>query len=352
MIFANGIGPTERFLGPLAGGASAGAYAAYALALDFQQAIYVNNGSAVGSLSNMPGYTYTRSGIKSELSSSGAILAYAANVPGVVPSVGYWPRASATNVLLNAGQASNLATQGVSVTAQAYTLSFMGTGTVTLSGAYTGSLVGTGASNRVWLSFTPAAGTLTLTVTGTVTYSGLVAGLVPGPIISTAGTAATVGKDAMTMGTPNIPESDFYAQFVFTAAVTGDRVFTVGRLAGTGVGENYYIQMQKIGTYYFLAYGIGNSQIGVLSNGATPWPAGRIIVVLRRKAGQCKLFVRAGATNYNTADFNNGFPAGGISSLDVGHIPGTAAADVAMEKVLIKLGTYTDADINAIMEAA
>lgn len=62
-----------------------------------------------------------------------------------------------------------LATQDVTVTAAERTLSFKGTGTVTLSGASTaGPLVGTGAEDIVSLTFTPTAGTLTLTVTGTV----------------------------------------------------------------------------------------------------------------------------------------------------------------------------------------
>jgi hypothetical protein len=51
-----------------------------------------------------------------------------------------------------------------------YTLSIYGTGSVTLSGTSTaGPLQGTGANDRVTLTFTPTAGTLTLTVSGTVT---------------------------------------------------------------------------------------------------------------------------------------------------------------------------------------
>ena len=62
-----------------------------------------------------------------------------------------------------------LSTRSVTTVAAQYTLSFTGTGTVTLSGASTaGPLVGTGANNRVSLTFTPAAGTLTLTVSGDV----------------------------------------------------------------------------------------------------------------------------------------------------------------------------------------
>ena len=72
-----------------------------------------------------------------------------------------------------------LATQDVTVTAAERTLSFKGTGTVTLSGASTaGPLVGTGADDIVSLTFTPTAGTLTLTVTGTVEEAQLELGAV------------------------------------------------------------------------------------------------------------------------------------------------------------------------------
>jgi len=81
---------------------------------------------------------------------------------------------SYTNLLLNT---NTLATQDVTVTAQSYTLSFWGTGTVTLSGTSTaGPLVGTAADRRVTLTFTPTAGTLTLTVSGSVTFAQLEVG--------------------------------------------------------------------------------------------------------------------------------------------------------------------------------
>ena len=69
------------------------------------------------------------------------------------------------NLLLNS---ASLATQSRTVIADDYTLSFSGTGTVTLTGASTaGPLVGTG-TDRVELTFTPSAGSLTLTVSGDV----------------------------------------------------------------------------------------------------------------------------------------------------------------------------------------
>lgn len=70
-----------------------------------------------------------------------------------------------------------LATQSVTVTATQCVLSFYGTGTITLSGVSTaGPLVGTGATDRVSLAFTPTAGVLTLTVSGSVTQAQLEVG--------------------------------------------------------------------------------------------------------------------------------------------------------------------------------
>jgi hypothetical protein len=81
------------------------------------------------------------------------------------------PKRGRVNELLGS---ATLATQSVTVTAAQRTLSFTGTGTVTLSGVSTaGPLVGTGVSDRVSLTFTPTAGTLTLTVSGSVTAAQL-----------------------------------------------------------------------------------------------------------------------------------------------------------------------------------
>lgn len=82
------------------------------------------------------------------------------------------------NILL---ATETLATQSVTTIAAKYTLSFTGTGSVTLSGAATGTLTGTGTDNCVSLTVTPTAGTLTLTVSGSVTKAQLELGAVAGP---------------------------------------------------------------------------------------------------------------------------------------------------------------------------
>jgi len=84
-----------------------------------------------------------------------------------------------TNLFAGASiDGASLATQNVGLTAAAHTLSFYGTGTVTLSGAATaGPLVGSAVyPTRSTLTFTPSAGSVTFTVSGSVQYAQLETG--------------------------------------------------------------------------------------------------------------------------------------------------------------------------------
>lgn len=90
---------------------------------------------------------------------------------------------------------STLTTQTLLVQAGTHTLSFYGTGTVSLSGAATGATSGTDANNRVTLTFTATAGNLTLTVTGACTNGQLEALPFATSYIPTNGAAATRAPD-------------------------------------------------------------------------------------------------------------------------------------------------------------
>jgi hypothetical protein len=107
--------------------------------------------------------------------------------------------------LLIEGQRTNLltgqdapVTQNVTVAAAVHTLSFWGTGSITLSGVHAATLSGTGANNRVTLSFTPTAGTLTVTVSGTVTRAQLEAGAFASSYVRSSSGQATRGADIVT----------------------------------------------------------------------------------------------------------------------------------------------------------
>jgi hypothetical protein len=120
-------------------------------------------------------------------------------------------RVETENLLSGTG---TLSTQSVTVTAVPHTLSFRGTGTVTLTGASTaGPLVGTGATehDRVTLTFTPSAASLTLTVSGTVTDAQLEVGSVATsytPNFAASGTATRATDPSTCFTAADLPYAD------------------------------------------------------------------------------------------------------------------------------------------------
>lgn len=142
----------------------------------------------------------TRATTATRVNESGVIVAVPANVARIDYSTGQ-PAILVEPQRTNLVYPSDIAiTQVRAVTAQIYTLSFYGTGTVTLSGAFSGSLVGTGTNNRVSLTFTPTAGNLTLTVNGSVTNWQLEAGSNATSLIKTVSGSVTRNADNIYKG--------------------------------------------------------------------------------------------------------------------------------------------------------
>lgn len=124
-----------------------------------------------------------------QLSNSASLDPYVYNPAAALTSVAYYaPRftydpvtlapqgllveESRTNLLLNSNiDGTNLATQNITTTAAARTLSFYGTGSIVLSGTHSATVTGAGANTRTTYTYTPTAGTLTLTVSGTVKWA-------------------------------------------------------------------------------------------------------------------------------------------------------------------------------------
>ena len=158
--------------------------------------------------------TFTRASTGTFVGSDGVLRSATTNEarfahnPTTGESLGLLVEEARTNLLLNS---ATLSTQSVTVAAAANTLSFYGTGTVTLTGVSTaGPLVGTGANNRVSLTFTPTAGVLILTVSGSVTNAQLEAGAFPTSYIPT--TTATVTRAADVASITGTAFSSFYNQ--------------------------------------------------------------------------------------------------------------------------------------------
>jgi len=178
--------------------------------------------------------------------------------PTTGESLGLLVEEARTNLLLNS---ATLSTQSVTVAAAANTLSFYGTGTVTLTGVSTaGPLVGTGANNRVSLTFTPTAGVLILTVSGSVTNAQLEAGAFPTSYIPT--TTATVTRAADVASITGSNFSSWYNQ-------TEGTVFAEVAVAQPNTGGNQFVFRTSDNTYNnAVAINIpGQAQLSTASSG-------------------------------------------------------------------------------------
>lgn len=184
--------------------------------------------------------TFTRSTTATFVGSDGLIQTAAINAPRfdyaptTLASRGLLIEEQRTNLLLNSLiDGTSLSTQSVSVTAVAHTISFYGTGTITLSGATTATVTGTGVyPNRQTLTFTPTVGVLVCTVTGSVQYAQLEVGTFATSFIPTAGSTVTRTADVAVMTGTNF--SSWFNQTEGTF-VTKSQLSRQATLAGTTI---------------------------------------------------------------------------------------------------------------------
>lgn len=170
--------------------------------------------------------SFTRSTTSTRFDSAGSMQVVAINEPAIdynpatleCLGLSLWdPR---TNVFLNSLiDGTSLSTQSVTVTAAPWTISFYGTGTITLTGASTaGPIVGSGATTLTQLTFTPSAGSLTCTVSGAVKWANCELGVGASPFIPTAGSQVTrTAESAIVSGANfatffNAPEGSFVVE--------------------------------------------------------------------------------------------------------------------------------------------
>lgn len=175
--------------------------------------------------------TTTRATTATRVNSSGIIENVATGIPridytGGVANILLEPQR--TNRVLNS---AIVVTQTITTTAVANTLSFYGTGTITLSGTFSNSLVGTGATNRVSLTFTPTAGNLILTVSGTCTNGQLETGSYATSYIPTTTSAVTRNADLITLN--NIYTNGLITSAGGTWFIELNNNFSLTRDAGT-----------------------------------------------------------------------------------------------------------------------
>jgi hypothetical protein len=216
--------------------------------------------------------TFTRASTATYTDSAGVLQTAAINAPRfdynpttLVP-LGFLVEEARTNLLLNSG---TLITQTVTVTAVAHTLSFYGTGTVTLTGASTaGPLVGTGAyPNRVTLTFTPTAGALILTVTGSVQFANLEAGGFATSYIPTTAAPVPRAADLAAINTLspwfNSAQGTLFAQFE-----ASPNTYTAYVDISNGVTAQNSIHIDNDTGLMRAVYYSGSAPVAILSLGA------------------------------------------------------------------------------------
>ena len=205
-----------------------------------------------------PRITFSRASTGTYFDANGVLQSAPAGVarfdhnPETGESLGLLVEEARANLLLNS---ATLSTQSATVTATSTTLSFYGTGTVTLTGVSTaGPLVGTGASNRVSLTFTPTAGSLTLTVSGSVTNAQLETGAFPTSYIPTTSSTVTRAADVASITGSNF--SSWYNQ--------SEGSFFVG---ANHKGSSYF----NNAIFLKVNNGTTDNQIKIFSVGADPY---------------------------------------------------------------------------------
>jgi len=192
---------------------------------------------------------FTRASTATYIDSTGALATAAVDElrtdydPVTLAMRGVLIEPASTNLLLNS---STLATQTLTVVdATTYTMHFTGTGTITLSGADTTVLTGTGAgeANRVSATFTTVGTNLTVTVSGTVENAQLEAG---GAVTSYIPT--TIGATTRARDVARINVSDFGFN-----VVAGTLLIEFESRSTTTM----YIAALDGGLGHALAYGVG-----------------------------------------------------------------------------------------------
>jgi hypothetical protein len=384
-------------------------YANYALALDFDDQQYWSGGTQAASLSALSGYTFTRSGTQGAIDSDNSIDSFAANVPAINGN-GYHAYGALTNLLLRSQEFDNASWgnyASASVTANTSTAPDGATTADTItfdadptsevfqivdaaSATYAVSVwakvasgtrafrikvydgvgnnyssdftattswqrftyIHTGAVNNVSIANAAAGGTGSIFAW----QAQMLPGNFPdgGPIIVTAGSTAAIGASALDVDSPNLPAGDFLiwaSGELNGASVEGDSLlFLDDGTANNGI--HFYVG----GTSYISAstWAAGSVTYQVLFNGATN--SGKVAVALRRSSGILKFF----------AYRNGAFESGGSpwDGANTGAVPTINRAWVGYQPTVenpwrgpisgafITSGTFSDAEVQAILEAA
>jgi hypothetical protein len=251
------------------------------------------------------------------------------------------------NMLLNS---ASLSTQSVTVSSGApYTLSFYGTGEIVLSDGGSGTLTGTGANDRVSLSFTASTTSVTFTVTGTVTNAQLeMTGIdSPKPYNATTGTAyygprldynpatgAARGLLVEAVATNNCPQSFPSTSSGTNVTITQDTSFhgfPTNLATANGASAGHFMFTSSVtptasATLRLSAVVKADTESRVQLTASSAWAATDVYANFNMTTGTV-LAVGAGASNATITPLGNGWHLIGLTCTASG-TPGAGTAVV------------------------
>jgi hypothetical protein len=218
------------------------------------------------------------------VNSSGVIEVVAANLPRfdydptTLTTKGLLSELTKTNLFLNSlVDGTNLSTQSVTLAASAYTLSFYGSGSITISGGHSATVNGIGDyPNRKTYAFTPTAGSSTFTVSGDVKFAQIELGSVSS-FIPTASSSSTRNTDRISMTSSNFSswynqsEGAFAAEYIPPTIAT-----TLGVLSVNDGTTNNRIDARSNGISFVTSGGA--TQAGMVATGAVANAINRCVV--------------------------------------------------------------------------
>lgn len=236
--------------------------------------------------------------------------------------------------------------QSFAVNAVPHVLKFYGTGTVTLSGAYTGTVVGDGSyPTAKELYFTPAAGTLSLGFSGDVTAAQIEVASTASSYISTAATSVQRADDIATVSLgPWFNEAA--GTFVFSGhldgAMANDRIIEIDN--GVTNTRLSLLWNTVLGKPQFQVWDNGSLQVAIA-------PPGNAIGL----GSPFRVAMAYGADNFavalngsSTANDISGIVPTGLSTLRLGRSLGGAQGLMIAESLTYYPTRLSDAELQAI----
>jgi hypothetical protein len=212
--------------------------------------------------------TFSRASTASYFDATGALTQAASGTP----RFDYDPTTHVLKGLLLEEARTNLflnntapVSQSMTVVAKSYTLSFYGDGSITYSGAASGTVTGTGAfPTRTSSTFTATAGTLVLTVSGNVSYPQLELGGFATSVILTGSSSVTRAMDSLSMsGIPwfNPVGGALAINFLPLVSYPNNQIWYIAGFSD-GTGSNMIF-------LYDNTYGGNNALGGIITSGGT-----------------------------------------------------------------------------------